>query len=482
MAKQNIKKNYIYNLSYQILLLITPLITTPYLARILGADGVGTVSYAGSIVSYFTLFASLGTSIFGQREISYVQENWEKRSHVFWETKVFQIITGLIVLLFYISFALYQQNYIIYLILTFNLLAVLVDVTWFFQGMEEFGKIVFRNFIFKIINIVYIFTFVKTRGDLNVFIFGSSFFLFLSNASLWAYLPRYIEKPLWSELKPAKNLKIVITLFIPTIAIQVYTVLDKTMIGLITQSAFENGYYEQAVKISKMVLTVVTALGTVMIPRIGYHWGRGETKTVISLIYRGYRFVWFLGTFLCFSLIGTASNFVPWFFGVGYDKVITLLGILSFLILAIGINNVTGMQYLIPTNRQNLFTFTVLIGAVVNFTLNLILIHIFQSVGAAIASVVAETVIALVQLWLVRKEFSVKTVFLSGLNYFIAGGVMLGMLKYTSLKLTPSIINTFLLFLCGAVSYCVVLMFLRDSFFMDNVRIVFAQGIKRLKK
>ena len=254
------------------------------------------------------------------------------------------------------------------------------------------------------------------------------------------------------------------------------------MIGLITQSAFENGYYEQALKISKMVMTAVTALGTVMIPRIGYHFAKGETETVISLMYRGYRFVWFFGTFLCFVLIGTAANFVPWFFGVGYDKVITLLGILSFLILSIGINNVTGMQYLIPTNRQNLFTFTVLIGAVVNFVLNLILIHSFQSIGAAISSVVAETVIALVQLWLVRKEFSVKTVFLSGLNYFVAGGAMLGLLKYIGLQLTPSIINTFLLFLCGTVTYCVVLLFLRDSFFMDNVRNVFAQGIKRLKK
>ena len=226
MAKQNIKKNYFYNLSYQILLLIIPLITTPYLARILGADGVGTVSYAGSIVSYFTLFASLGTTIYGQREISYVQENKGNRSHVFWETKILQIITSLIVLLFYIPFALYQKNHIIYLILTFNLLAVLVDVTWFFQGMEEFGKIVFRNLIFKIINILYIFTFVKTRGDLNIYIFGSSFFLFVSNASLWAYLPWYIEKPLWSEIKPVRNLKVVITLFIPTIAIQIYTVLD----------------------------------------------------------------------------------------------------------------------------------------------------------------------------------------------------------------------------------------------------------------
>lgn len=120
-------------------------------------------------------------------------------------------------------------------------------------------------------------------------------FYFLSNASLWAHVSKYVTKPNLKDIKPFSNIKVVLSLFIPTIAIQIYTVLDKTMIGLITQSAFENGYYEQAIKISKMVLVMVTSLGTVMIPRIGYHYGRGETETVKRFMYRGYRFVWFLG-------------------------------------------------------------------------------------------------------------------------------------------------------------------------------------------
>ena len=201
-------------------------------------------------------------------------------------------------------------------------------------------------------------------------------------------------------------MKTVISLFVPTIAVQVYTVLDKTMIGMITQNDFENGYYEQAVKISKMVMTVVTALGTVMIPRIGFYFEKGDVKEVKRLMYRGYRFVWFLGIPLCLGLIMVSPKFVPWFFGEGYNKVSVLLGILSFLILAIGINNVTGMQYLIPTKRQNIFTLTVLIGAMINFAMNYILIERFAAIGAAIASVTAETVIAIVQLMIVRKEIN----------------------------------------------------------------------------
>lgn len=479
MSKNSIKRNYLYNLCYQILLILTPFITTPYLARVLGADGVGTVSFAESIVSYFTLFATLGITTYGQREISYVQDNIKKRSQIFWETKALQFITSLISILIYVMFSLFQENRVLYLILTFNLIAVMVDVVWFFQGMEEFGKIVLRQIIFKIVGIIYIFIAIKTKDDINKYVFGLAFFLFLSNVSLWYYVPKYVEKANWIEINLTRNLKVVISLFIPTIAIQVYTVLDKTMIGVITQSSFENGYYEQATKLSKILLVMVTSLGTVMIPRIGFHYGKGEKEQVRTHMYRSYRFVWFLGIPLCFGLIGVASNFVPWFFGPGYEQVISILGIISFLILAIGINNVTGMQYLIPTKRQNLFTRTVLIGAGVNFILNLVLIYYFQSYGAAIASVVAETTIALVQLWLVRKEFSVKIVFFSCWHYLIAGLVMLVGLEVLARQLTPSILHTVLLVVCGAAVYFIILVIFRDSFFIDNMKNVMNKVLKR---
>lgn len=482
MGQKSIKKNYIYNLTYQILLIITPLITTPYLARVLGPDGSGTVSFAESVVSYFTLVATLGITTFGQREISYVQDDKEKRTYVFWETKILQVITSIVVLSVYIPFAALQEQWAMYLILAFNILAVTVDVVWLFQGMEDFGKIVVRNIFFKLLSIVYIFIVVKTKVDLIKYVFGIAFFHFLGNGSLWIHVSKYISKPIWKSINPFRNIKSVFSLFIPTIAIQVYTVLDKTMIGLITHSAFENGYYEQAIKLSRMLLVVVTALGTVMIPRIGYHYGRGETDKVNSFMYRGYRFVWFLGIPLCFGLFGTASNFVPWFLGEGYEKVVPLLSVLGFLILAIGINNVTGMQYLIPTKRQNLFTMTVLIGAGINLILNLILIHYFQSIGAAIASVVAESAIALIQLYLVRKEISVKKVFFSSRHYFAAGGVMLVLLEYVSTKLSPSIKHTLFMIVGGAIIYFGVLLLIRDSFFLDNIRNITRKVFKRTKE
>lgn len=481
-SNKSIKKNYIFNLSYQLLLLITPLITTPYVSRVLGADGIGTVSYAESIVSYFVLFATMGITTYGQREISYVQQSVEKRSAVFWNTKILEFVTSGIMLLAYLAFSLFQKNSIIYIVLCCNIIAVFFDISWFFQGLEEFGKIVLRNVIFKFINIAYIFAVVRTKDDLILYVIGLTVFSVLSNISLWVYLPKYITKVDRADLHPFKDFKVVIGLFIPTIAIQIYTVLDKTMIGIITQDSFENGYYEQALKMSKMVLTVVTALGTVMIPRIGSYFREGNKEKIRDLMYRGYQFVWFLGIPLCFGLVMASSNFVPWFFGSGYDKVADLLKVLAFLILAIGINNVTGMQYLIPTGREKLFTITVLIGAGVNFCLNAVLIYFFQSVGAAIASVVAESTIAVAQIIIVRKELSPWEIVKRGKNYYVAGVVMVGVLAVLNNYLSSGIIHTAIIVIVGACSYFAVLLVLRDQFFLTNVNNVLMKVREKIGK
>lgn len=466
--KKSIKRNYVYNLVYQILVLITPLITTPYLSRVLGADGVGTLSFTESVVSYFTLFATFGMTTYGQREISYVQDSKDNRSNVFYETKILEFISTAIAVAVYLPFALCQNNSILYLIYGLNLLSVLANVTWFFQGMEEFGRIVARNIIFKLVNIAYIFAFVRQKDDLAIYAFGMAFFLLLSNLSLWVYLPKFIGAPNFKTIRPFRHILVIITLFIPTIAGQIYTVMDKTMIGIITKDSFENGYYEQASKISKMVLTIVTSLGTVMIPRIGYHFGRGETDKVNLYMYKAYRFVWFAGIPLSFGLVGVASNFVPWFFGDGYEKVIPLLSILGFLVIAIGLNNITGIQYLIPTKRQNLFTLTVFIGAGVNLLMNAILISRYQSIGAAIASVTAESAIALTQFWFIRKDISILKVFQSSKNYLFSGFAMLLVIKILGKQFLPSIFNTFLLVAIGGLLYLVLLILIKDSFLIEN--------------
>lgn len=469
MSQKSIISNYFYNLMYQILLVITPLITTPYISRVLGATGVGTVGYVESIASYFALFATFGISTYGQREISYVQDSAEKRSIVFWNTKLLSICTSGVALMAYLILAFMQDAPVLYLIMSLNILAITVDITWFFQGLEEFRKIVLRNTIITLLNVVYLLLVVKSADDIYLYAFGRSFFIVAGNLSLWFQLPKYVQKINFRQLHPFCDLKVVLSLFVPTIAIQVYTVLDKTMIGFITRDYAENGYYEQAMKITKVVLTVVTALGTVMIPRIGFYIEKKEHDEVLRLLYRGYRFVWFMGVPLCLGLISVAANVIPWFLGPGYDKAVPLLQILSILIPAIGISNVTGTQYLIPAKRQQLLTVSVVIGAGINLVMNAILIPRYQALGAAIASVTAELIIAVVQLVFVRKELSPLRVLKEGVGYVVSGGIMAVGVTWMGSFLAPSIANTAILVSCGAVIYFTCLIVQKDEFLLSNI-------------
>lgn len=478
MQNKSLKKNYIYNVIYQILLLIAPLVTTPHVSRVLGASGVGTFSYGSSIVSYFTLFAALGTAIYGQREISYVRDDRSKRTEVFWNTEFLSCISTIACLIIYGIFVCFFSNDIImYTILAINIVCIAFDITWLFQGMEEFGLIVGRNAFFKILNIVLIFLLVRTMDDFGIYVLVMCILPFVSILSMWLSIPQIVDKPSWKKIKPFTNLHVVISLFIPTIAISMYTLLDKTMLGIFTDIKVENGYYEQALKLSKTALALVTALGTVMIPRIGYHYEKKEMVTVREYIYKSYQFVWFLGIPLCLGIIAVAPNLVPWFFGPGFDKVIPLLRILSFLILAIGINNVTGMQYLIPTKRQNIFTFTVLIGVIVNFSFNLILIPKWFSIGAALASVLAETVIAIVQIFIVKKEISAIKVISCSIHYWISGVIMFVTLNIMSSIFISSILNSVFMIGAAIIIYFGILLLLKDELLIVQLN----RGVAKIK-
>lgn len=478
--KKSITKNYIYNVSYQVLALITPLITTPYLSRVLEADGIGIYSFTAAVVSYFNMFAALGTLTYGNREISYLQDDRKARSQVFWEIELLSLLTTGICAIVYILFVLFGagDNQLFFAIQIFTLLTVGVDVVWFFQGMEEFGKIVLRNLIFKIINIAYIFIVVQTKEDLMFHIGGNVILTFLSHLSLWVYLPKYVDAPEWKRLRPLRHLKGTFILFVPTVAMSIYTILDKTMIGIFS-TAHENGYYEQALNLSKTVLTLVTSLGAVMIPRMGYHYNRGEHDEMKKLVYQSYRFVWFLGIPIAFGLAGVASNIVPWFYGDGFLKLTILLPMLSILIPIIGLSNVTGIQYLVTTKREKLLTRSLCVGAVTNFFLNLILIPLWSSIGAAIASVTAELVITSVQFYFIRKEISIGKVISSSWKYVLSGGIMLLVLIGLGRVLTSSILHTVIMVACGVLVYFFMLFVVRDDFYIEYIRKMLNKFLKK---
>lgn len=452
------------------MLLLLPIAVTPYVSRVLTPSGVGLYSFANSIISYFLLVAVLGTATYGQRAISYAQEDAEARSRAFWEIFLLRAMTSLLVLAVYVGYSLLfvsDEIKVIYLILTLNIINVIFDVSWFLQGLEEFGKTAFTSLIFRMLSIGAIFLFVKSESDLPLYALFMVAFTLGGNFSMWMFLPKYLCKV--KGIHPFHDIKTVLQLFIPTIAIQVYTVLDKSMIGWFSSGYNENGYYDRAEQIVKLAVTAVTALGAVMIPRISHHFKAGNLEGVNYYIYRSYRYVWMMGIPIVFGFIAVADIFSPIYFGPGYEMCEILIPVLSGIVLFIGLSNVSGMQYFVPTGREKILTLTVLIGSGVNFVLNLILIPLFHSLGASIGTLIAEFSVALAGFLYIRKHscFPLKSVFLSSMKYWIAGILMLAVLMVVKLFLPVAIWSLIMLIGLGVVIYFLLLLVFRDKFLLE---------------
>ena len=409
-SKNKVVVNYLYNTLYEVLRLIAPLITTPYVSRILGADGVGTYSYTQSIATYFVLVGAVGTTLYGQREIAYVQDDIQKRSKVFFEVFTFRFITSIFcTVVFFLAFCNGTKYAVLYRILTLEVVATSVDISWFFMGMENFRITAIRHICIKLLGISMVFLLVKKPEDVPLYTLCVTAPIVVGNLSLWLSVRKYLVftgLPSFSAI--AKHIKPVLILFVPQVAVEVYLVLDKTMIGLLASDISQVGYYTQAQKIIKLLLTIVVSLGTVMLPAMSAAFAKGRTDEIKKRIKTAFRFNFMLSFALMFGVIAVADRFVPIFFGDGYAPVVQLMIIISPILVIIGISNVIGKQYLLPTKQQKAYTSSVVIGAVVNCILNYILIRKYNALGASIATLVAEISVTMTQFWFVRRKLPLR--------------------------------------------------------------------------
>lgn len=467
--KKSITRNYIYNMSYQLLAIIIPIITTPYISRVLGSENIGIYSYTISIVMYFITFGTLGIALYGKREIAYLQKDENKRSKVFWEILLFRCITLIIsTILFYFIFINKDSEYkIYYKILLIELISSSIDISWFFVGLEEFKKAVTRNFVIKVISVIAIFIFVKTKNDLIKYFLIYVLSNIVGNLTLWLYLPKMIKKVSLKEFRILKHLKPIMELFIPQIAIEVYTLLDKTMIGAIITDKSEVGFYDQSQKIIKIVLTIITSLGTVMMPRIASKFVDNKKEDIKRYMEKSFSMVFLLAFPLIFGIVAVSKAFVPIFFGEGYEKVVILMQTISPIILFIGLSNVTGVQYLLATKKQKEYTISVILGAILNLILNSILILKLGALGASIATVLAELLVTIVQLIFIKDEINIKILIKQSKKYITASLVMFGCsLLINNLKIS-NITNIILNVIMSVLIYIIILILLKDKFLIE---------------
>ena len=477
----SLKKNLAYNVAYQILVIILPLITAPYVSRVLGADGLGTYSYIFSIVTYFGLFGMLGIANHGNRSVALVRDNRQKVSEAFSNTYIIQLCTTVIALLLYFLFIYcwFSGDKTIAYIESIIVLSYVLDITWFFFGLEQFAVTVTRNAIIKIATVVAIFIFVRSREDLWIYALIMSCGMLFSQIYLWLRIRKYADfcKPSWSQVK--SNIKPVLMLFIPAIAYSIYKLLDKVMLGAMS-SMSQVGLFDNAEKIINIPSSLITAFGTVMMPRITVLLGTGDEHRISYLNKISVRYFTLLVVGAAFGLAGICNVLAPVYFGSEFVGSAPIIAGLGFSLIFGTWANVIRTQYLIPNKLDKPYVISSVIGALANLAVNIILIPKFAGIGAMIGTIIAEFTVFFVQLILVRRSFPMSQYLQPVLFLFPIGMIMFAVVYWIGAYMGNTIITLIIQILVGGFLYLsgsmVYLKVIHDEFFEKLTSRIFHHG------
>ena len=477
----SLKKNLAYNVAYQILVIILPLITAPYVSRVLGADGLGTYSYIFSIVTYFGLFGMLGIANHGNRSVALVRDNRQKVSEAFSNTYIIQLCTTVIALLLYFLFIYcwFSGDKTIAYIESIIVLSYVLDITWFFFGLEQFAVTVTRNAIIKIATVVAIFIFVRSREDLWIYALIMSCGMLFSQIYLWLRIRKYADfcKPSWSQVK--SNIKPVLMLFIPAIAYSIYKLLDKVMLGAMS-SMSQVGLFDNAEKIINIPSSLITAFGTVMMPRITVLLGTGDEHRISYLNKISVRYFTLLVVGAAFGLAGICNVLAPVYFGSEFVGSAPIIAGLGFSLIFVTWANVIRTQYLIPNKLDKPYVISSVIGALANLAVNIILIPKFAGIGAMIGTIIAEFTVFFVQLILVRRSFPMSQYLQPVLFLFPIGMIMCAVVYWIGAYMGNTIITLIIQILVGGFLYLsgsmVYLKVIHDDFFEKLTSRIFHHG------
>lgn len=434
----SIKKNLLYQMVYEILIILMPLISSPYISRVLGADAIGVYSYTYSMAYYFVLFAMLGISNYGNRLIATVKEDRNRLNKEFSSLFAVHFAFSVIMLLIYIVYCLFivsEQERVFALIQALFVASAIFDVNWLFFGLEEFKLSVTRNTIIKIASFACIFFFVKKKTDLHVYCFIMAAGIFASQLAVWPFVKRYVSFVRVEKKDILKHIKPLFVLFIPVLAVSIYKIMDKIMLGQM-DSRRSLGYYENSEKIVSVFVTAISAFGTVMMPRMNNLFSKGTSETGNQYLRRSMRWMLIITYAVAFGVMGISPNFVVIFWGKGFAECASVLSILVCSLPFVAFASVIRMQYLIPKHMDREYILSVSGGAVINLVINYLLIPQYGGAGAAVGTLFAEGFVCIFQAWCIRKETD-ALVYLAKSTPFI----LLGVIMFFAVRSIGNIMN-----------------------------------------
>ncbi len=449
---REINKNFIYNVLYQIFIYIIPLLTVPYISRILGANNIGVYSYTYSIVYYFMLVGMLGINNYGSRKIARFSHDKKEMSKEFISIYLLQLFLSLLMIICYlIIIMLFFKNYkMIFGIQVIYLISVVFDINWFYFGIEKFKITISRNIIIKVLSLILIFTLVKTENDLWIYTLIVSGSTLISQLYLWLFIHKYIMPVKVSFKDVFSHFKKCVILFIPVIAYSIYRVMDKTMLGLIS-GTLELGYYENAEKIINIPISFITALGTVMLP----HMSKLKSDEIKLAIESSFELCFCFVMPMIFGLFIISSDFSIMFFGNEFYKTGTIIKLLIPTILFSAITNVIRTNYLIPQEKDSIYVKSTIYGAITNLIFNSIFIPKYGAYGACIGTLIAEFSVMIYQIINVKKEIDFKKVFKIMFVYIIKSLVMSIFMIIVGLSFKNQYIRLILQFIMAPIIYII---------------------------
>ncbi|MDD4110438.1 MAG: oligosaccharide flippase family protein [Clostridia bacterium] len=464
------KMNYIYSLLYQVTAIFVPLITTPYLSRVLMAEGIGSYGYTYSIVAIFTLLGLFGFNIYGQREIAKNSENIFEKSKVFLEIMIAKLIVSLIsiiVFLILVFLEVFGKAYtILFICFLPSILSTIIDSTFLLKGDEQFRIIALRDFIIKIIGIICVFVFVRSKNDIWIYALCHSIIAFSSIASLLFYIPKKIIRIPLKKINFSKHFAPAFRLFIPAISALVFVYLGKALIQWITNDTSEVGYYEQAEKLITMLFGIITTLSAVMIPRNSAIAKKGNIRDLHNNIEKVMKFSFFITFPMMFGILSISKIFCPVFFGPGFDKTSILFSILSPMLVLMSISNILGMQYLVPINKEKIYSKFIFLIAMFNILVSSILIYFFSSIGAVLGALLAEFLGVLLFSLYCRKEINTMKILLNSWKVILSSAIMFIIVLFTANIAKQNAFTVLLLAIEGISVYCFFLFLLKDEMFL----------------
>ena len=482
MKQDTVKKNFIFQILYQIVMLVLPLIISPILTRRMGSESLGTYIYINGIAYYFIIFANLGIEKYGLRLISKNKDNPDDLRKAFWSLYLVHIIFSLISILFYIGFILLfaKDDAAIYWICLIYVSSALFDITWLFYGLETFKNVVIRNFIVKIISFSLLIAFVKGPEDLMLYAFIDVGVSILGNILL---LPIAIK-----NIKPIKvgkkdllvHIKPLLIFFISVVASTLYTVFDKTLIGLMTTKN-NVAFYEYSNKIINVPKTFIAVVGTVLLPRACNLFKNREFEETNRYASYAYLVASAVGFGTIFGTIALADSFAVIYYGEEFAECGKIIMALSPLPFIICMGDIFRNIYLIPQEKDKEFVISICLAAVFNVVLSLVLIPYLGIMGAVIGTIAAEVFATLIQAFCCRKNIILKDITKSMILFATVGAAMFGVIVLVKHFMPNTLVSLIVEFVIGISTFGLLSLLVIFVFYKDFKNRLFSSVIKLFK-